>query len=453
MQSKWFRVCFTAIIACLLVKPASASVAFFQDGRIFDHYATESIEAAAGTNEQAILDIERQAQSDPSREARAYVFLAKALVERMHFRPDSANHFAVQCMNAAKGAANDTAFALCGWLRMNLAASEGDYERMALISGQIEAANHRIMRIAGLTDRDVEGDPYFSFLRSPSSYADVRSWGRPSVHTSLIGADNVPLTYDAVGRPRVKVRINGRTAEFMLDTGTGPTIVSRSLAAKLNLDISHYQVGGYDIQGRRDISSVAFIKSFSVGAFTVNNFSVLVEKLGKAPPILGMDFLRQVGRFTIRHNKLTLNPKVDLRCHTPAILSSAIFPDYPLIGIETQSNFGRIYAGLDTGAYHESFASALWGMRKKFGFEHAGATTFHLQSIVSESGPGLTFYVPQVINLRVSGIEFKRTLYLYTNLSLDFDLMLNNKSTRDFSYYFDLVNGVACMRPIRGPAS
>ncbi len=453
MQSRSLRVCFTTIMACLLVKQASASVPLLQDWRFLDHYSTESIAAAPGTNEQAILDIERQAQNDPSREARAYVFLAKALLERMHFRPGSADYFAMQCMSAAKDAANDAAFALCGWLRMNLAASDDDYERMALISGQIEAANHRLMRRAGITDGDVEGNPLFFFLRGPGSYADVRSREKPSVHTSLIAPDNVPITYDAWAEPLVKVRINGKTTEFTLDTGTGQTIVSRSLAAKLNLDVSRYQRAGYDAKGRAVIYSVAFVKSFSVGALTVDNFPVFVGKLGKVPPILGMDFLRRVGRFTIRHNKLTLNPEVDLRCHTAALLSSAIFPDPPLIGIETQSDYGRMYAGLDTGADGTGYALADWGMRRKFGIKHAGATTFHIINMITASGNGMAFYVPKSINLQVSGIEFRRPLRLYTNMHLDFDLLLGNKSTRDFSYYFDVVNGVACMRPIRGPAS
>ena len=456
MKSRSFCVCFNTIIACLLVNQASASVPDFKHWR-FDHYAIASFKAASGTDEQAVLAIERQAQSDPLPEARAYVFLAKALRERMHFRLVSADHFAMQCMSAAKEAANDEAFALCGWLRMNLAASDGDYKRVARISGTIEAANHHIMRLAALTDRDVEGNPALFVLRGPGSYADLRSREKPSVHTSVVGPDNIPFTYNKHTEPLVKVRINGTATEFLLDTGSPRTTVSRSLAAKLDLDVTRYHGWFRDALGRRITYAVAFVKSLSVGTFTIDNFPVEVAKLGHQPPILGMDFLLRVGRFTIRHDKLTLSPEVDTQCHTALRFSfgsfdRSIFPRPPRMGIETRSNYGRIYGLLDTGA--DDYVAADWRKRKYFGINDKGGATFHIESIeTAGTDSALTAYVSRAIDLQVRGMTYRRTLRLYTNLDLPLHLNLGFQTTRDFSYYFDVVNGVACMRPIRRPAS
>lgn len=456
MQCRSFRVCFTAIMACFLMNQASALVPDLQHWR-FDHYAREIIVAASGNNEQAMLGIERQAQSDPSPKARAYVFLAKALRERLHFRLVSADHFAMQCMSAAKDAAYDEAFALCGWLRMNLAASDGDYKRVALISGQIEAANHHLMRLAGVTDREVENNPALPYLRGPGAYADLRSRETPSIHTSVVGPEIVPFTYDKHAKPLVEVRINGTATEFLLDTGTPQTTVSRSLAAKLGLDVTRHHGWLPDVLGHHVTYKLAFVKSLSVGTFTIDNFPVVVAKLGHQPPILGMDFLLRVGRFTIRHDKLTLNPEVDTQCHSAARFSmwsfnNPIFPHPPRMGIETRSNYGRIYGMLDTG--DDDYLAADWRKRKYFGINDKGGATFHIESIeTAGADSALTAYVSRAIDLQVRGMTYRRTLRLYTNLDLPLHLNLGFQTTRDFSYYFDVVNGAACMRAIRGPAS
>jgi predicted aspartyl protease len=94
----------------------------------------------------------------------------------------------------------------------------------------------------------------------------------------------------------VDARINGRPARFLVDTGSGVTLIGRPAAAALGLeafatDMTMYGVGG------SDRASQTTIREFKLGDATVHNFTMIVSgpglKSSRYVGIIGEDFLSQ----------------------------------------------------------------------------------------------------------------------------------------------------------------
>lgn len=413
-----------------------------------DHYAVASIQAAHGVDEGALLQIERQANADRDEQARPYVYLARALRARLTFDLDGANTLARQCMDVASQVKNETALALCGWLRVNLATAHGDYLEASRMTGEIEPANRVLMQKAGLTEKEVITNPSLFSLRGPESYAGIKNHERYRILEKPTVQDKRALTYDDAREPLIEVVINGVHIKAMMDTGSGPTLVSSKLAKALNLEVTTRTELASDVQGRQVVARVAFAKALSIGSFRVSNARLFVADEEVSPPIVGMDTLRLLGRFAISHDALTLSPPVDVQCRTSAHLRSSIATDPALVGILVNTNFGPFYAGLDTGANDIGYALMGWDAREKFGFDASTSHAFHLQKVMTANGEGVAYYLPIDFSIRLGHATYRRQARMYSNFKMNFDITLGMDSTKDFTYYFDLPHGLACLKPV-----
>lgn len=432
-----------ACIGMLCMRLAFAGSPWVNDWRTLGPYGSRLMEAATATDEPALIAVERIARTDASANGRAYTLLAQALRARMHFDFVGADAKASRCMSIAEQGAMDGPLALCGWLRMNIAGLRGDYPAMAALAGRLAAANRRLMQQAGLSDDDVAHEPALSFLRGPESYRGVLDRKPPRV--VFVRDEHVPVRRNASGELMVNVHANGVRMDFNLDTGAGPTVISHKVASAIGAQITPRKEVIMDILGHPAEVRRAYIRFLSVGSFTVRDFPVLVDGDDASAPLLGMDFLKLMGAFTLTDDTLVVGSS-NHACHDNALLRSAVFPDPMLVLLPLETSDGVFHALLDTGAAR-IYAMSPWSLRSRFGIKDA-ETRFSVEGLATASGGGgLAFYFPTEMSITEGGNSLHRELRLYTNLSLNTDLTLGLPALRDFVFSYDLQRGVGCVQP------
>jgi predicted aspartyl protease len=419
------------------------------DWRFLDPYAVALMEDAHGTDYVALERTESAANKDSNSLAKAYVHLARALQARMRFRLNDADREAVECIKAAQATQNDTAQALCGWLRLNLARIRNDFAAMATISNDMSAVNRKLLSRAGLTQEDAVKSTSFFSLAGAAGYQDMASWPKSSVTKSKDEPSIVKLDTSHDDYLLVNGEINGQPIQFDLDTGSGYSIISPELASRLNITMAKYKEYKGDLRGNPTPYGMGLIPALTVGTVTVHNLPVYVGSISYDNPILGMDFLFQIGTFGISDNSLILGESPIHTCNTPAVLRSSIAPDSPLVGVAIHTNFGEFYASLDTGSSGIGYAWGDWKMRKKLGV--GSEYILKPQILKSLSGQSVVGFTDVRMQIFLDGDVFDRELRLYPDPPLNTDIVMNRAAIKDFSFFYDLPRGMACLRVSSDP--
>jgi clan AA aspartic protease (TIGR02281 family) len=361
----------------------------------------------------------------------------------MRFRFEDADREAVTCIEVASTTRNDTAKALCGWLRLNLARIRNDYSALVAISNDMGSANRLLLDRAGVTDEAAAQSSTLFFLTQAGGYQDVESWPRPTVQWSTDKPETLRVDMSQYGHAFVNALVDKRSAQFDLDTGSAYTLISPELAKEWGLSISKHQEYQVDVRGNATVYSMALVPSIKIGSVVVHDFPVLVGRYGFDRPILGMDFLFKVGTFGLSSEGLIFNGPSINACRSPAMLRASIAPDLPTVGFATHTDHGNLYASLDTGAQGVGYAMGSWKIKEKLGVKDA--YTLQGQSVITLSAKNDLGFVSARIKFLSGDFALDRELRIYPDMSLNTDIVMTRQSIEDFSFYYDLPRGMACM--------
>ncbi|MBU7572584.1 MAG: TIGR02281 family clan AA aspartic protease [Hydrogenophaga sp.] len=134
------------------------------------------------------------------------------------------------------------------------------------------------------------------------------SLGRSSSGPDGGSAQRIVLTADAQGHFMPTGQINGRTVQFMVDTGATTVILSESDAKRIQLDYSKGRKVGVATANGRVVGHQVQLESVRVGDAQVYNIAAIVLPQPMTYVLLGNSFLT---RFQMqRHNdQLTLEKR------------------------------------------------------------------------------------------------------------------------------------------------
>jgi len=107
----------------------------------------------------------------------------------------------------------------------------------------------------------------------------------------------------------VKVRVNDRTADLVLDTGASISILRREFARAIGLSTEGGEQARFNAVGSQVDVTIVPTRSFSVGDITFNDMPVGIAEMPEtfaADGLLGMDFLGNF-RFSIDQDNEVLN--------------------------------------------------------------------------------------------------------------------------------------------------
>ncbi len=269
----------------------------------------------------------------------------------------------------------------------------------------------------------------------------------------------VPYASDGGRDIIISASVNGRQAEFYLDTGSTECFISEKEARRLGLQIepAELTVEGYGAHQKGTTTGVALAAELSVGEFRLRNVAFLVGKDDDDPAILGLPVL--LAFRTIRWNadftlEIGFGPQPrDVRA------ANLCFADGQLV---TQVGFGKekISMLLDTGAdqtvlfprFSAQFASFLkaWGKVQPYtiteGEEDPAATM--LDEVRLRVG-GAEREVRRVPALARNGTD--TGAWSYGNLGLDY-LVGARSVTLDFQAMRLIVDGGPASDPSAVPA-
>jgi predicted aspartyl protease len=155
--------------------------------------------------------------------------------------------------------------------------------------GWVKASDNAAVRKIDVHFRSLPNEVTVS---GPGSAAEPAS---PSSKTAAAGSFRIPLKMLG-GHAIVPVTFNNSvTANLMVDTGAGRTVVSKRIATDLRLHSTGFGTG-YGIGGRVTMS-IARVESVKVGEVEIKNMSISIHDFSPDPRyegLLGTDFL---GRF------------------------------------------------------------------------------------------------------------------------------------------------------------
>ena len=133
----------------------------------------------------------------------------------------------------------------------------------------------------------------------------------PSAPTVEASQSSFSVPLKAVGSAlKVEAVLNDTViTSFLLDTGSGKTLINPETARRLNLDVgpSNPAIAGYVAGGALVTFPVVYLERFSLGQVALEDLPVLV---GGGPQLMGMDVLQQF-RYSIdpANTRLVLNLK------------------------------------------------------------------------------------------------------------------------------------------------
>lgn len=162
----------------------------------------------------------------------------------------------------------------------------------------------------------------------------------------------------------IPVVVNGKTYDFILDTGASFTMISQDLAKDMGAKIigDPVFVGGGESTG--GYGQRAFIENINVGSVSLKNVIAFVSENPsdddplKVDAVLGMDFIERAGEIQIDLAEMTLTIPVQTT-ELPASGRNIILETNIPIVESTDTNGNRYTFILDTGASGASL-SDLW---------------------------------------------------------------------------------------------
>jgi hypothetical protein len=399
-------------------------------------------------------------KSDPKvRSARpAYGFLADALIDRMHFRFQKADERAYACMRLAKKTEDAYAEMQCGMLRLSLSRLQMNLAAMASQAADVQAAENSVYAKLHQSRDEVNKDPsdsynwtidHYSSLKGLAPAVIERERGGPS-EVSLFYKKNPMKGFDDI--PHLKISVNGKEVDFVIDTGSYFSMIPKGMASALGLKSTSFKEPTTDMSGITRVSNTAIADSIQVGGVTVHNFPVLLEadertalnQANQAPqPMLGADFLIFLKRYSISKHKLVLFPEVDEKCDRPALLSGEMDPTIATVLLIIDTNYGNLKSLFDTG--NNDYASGSFANRDIYKLKEMPASSRSVATIgLYGAMINIETDLPLIIN--ADDRSFVKKIAIQKNIELPSQMQLGSKTLSDFSYYFDLDRGVACLR-------
>ena len=229
---------------------------------------------------------------------------------------------------------------------------EGNY---AVAADMVKAIADAVKSAAG----SLEGTGLSELL---AYYEAVREYPAP-VLVKPAGDVKIPIT-EKSGLLWIPVSINGKTYDFILDTGASFTMISQDLAKDMGAKIigDPVFVGGGESTG--GYGQRAFIENMNVGSVSLKNVIAFVSENPsddgplKVDAVLGMDFIERAGEIQIDLAEMTLTIPVQTT-ELPASGRNIILETNIPIVESTDTNGNRYTFILDTGASGASL-SDLW---------------------------------------------------------------------------------------------
>jgi len=169
----------------------------------------------------------------------------------------------------------------------------------------------------------------------------------------------LPLKKSLSGSPVVKVKINGKTKKFWVDTHASPSVVASDLALKAGLKFNPEEVGQAGTATSKKVNIVpAIIEELQIGGLTIRNHPVIVidkrdlefKLLGirviKIDGIIGWNAIQNM-RLTIDYEKNLLSIEKSVPADNPG--RNLYWLEAPIVELQT-ANGSSLNFGLDTGA-------------------------------------------------------------------------------------------------------
>ncbi|MBQ7310941.1 MAG: aspartyl protease family protein [Alistipes sp.] len=183
-------------------------------------------------------------------------------------------------------------------------------------------------------------------------YEAVREYPAPILEKP---AEDVKIALtEKSGLMWIPVVINGKTYDFILDTGASFTMISQDLAKDIGAKIisNPVFVGGGESTG--GYGQRAFIENMNIGPISLKNIIAFVSENPsdddplKVDAVLGMDFIKRTGEIQIDLSTMTLT--IPVQRTVPANGRNIIFEVNIPIVEASDANGNRYTFILDTGA-------------------------------------------------------------------------------------------------------
>jgi len=287
--------------------------------------------------------------------------------------------------------------------------------------------------------------------------------GAKQVLYKLSGADTEKLDFELVGnRPILTVRVNDRSEplRFVLDTGSGITVLSEDAAERLKIKPVARGGNARGIGGNGQFEIVyGFLKNVTIGDVKISNVPIYIRhfhnNVNRVDGYIGLSliskFLTTVDygnrTFELEKKKNAGETIDDSGIHIPLRLTSSGFLSghVQLPGVELPLNFI-----VDTGASISVISNELANLEPVNSFERG-------EPLRVIGAGGITEAVPSVTLPKVSFGEHSRTDI--AAIALDLDLInevagfeqagiLGGNFLRNYRMTFDFSNSVVSFSPI-----
>ena len=102
--------------------------------------------------------------------------------------------------------------------------------------------------------------------------------------------------------------VNGRTFEFLIDSGATMTALGRDLAVAADVEIDDNFPISIDTANGAVTASRARVRDLTIGSIRQENAAVVVSKAFGEPNVLGMNFLSKLKSWRVEGRTLILEP-------------------------------------------------------------------------------------------------------------------------------------------------
>jgi aspartyl protease family protein len=124
-----------------------------------------------------------------------------------------------------------------------------------------------------------------------------------------VRGDNSSIRLSDDGHFWVAAQANGRTVEFLIDSGATTTVINLETAAALGLSIDRTAQPLVVMTANGPINSwPAELSSITVGNVTVEPLAVLVSDVPGSENLLGMNWLNRLGSWRVTGREMVIEP-------------------------------------------------------------------------------------------------------------------------------------------------
>ena len=109
------------------------------------------------------------------------------------------------------------------------------------------------------------------------------------------------------GHYYVPTTINGKSIDFLADTGASSVFISQATARQLGLNVASLNYNRTYITASGKVQAAeTTVPKLKVGPIEIENMPITISTSEGSAPLLGMDFFNRLSSYEVKNNKMTM---------------------------------------------------------------------------------------------------------------------------------------------------